>query len=110
MLPGPIQARLRSGTLATAGPCATLPDSSAASAGRPLPQSKEVLVNIDNELADRLDDLAEERAGNVHAEVVGHLNAAWEHLFDYQSGAACCDPLTKVARNTGSEGVHSTGR
>ncbi len=54
-------------------------------------------MNIDNELADRLDDLAEERAGNVHAEVVGHLNAAWEHLFDYQSGAACCDPLSRAA-------------
>ena len=41
---------------------------------------------ISTPLQDRLDDLADAKAGNVRAQVSEALDAAWEHLLDHAAG------------------------
>jgi len=53
-------------------------------------------------LQDRMEDLEEGRAGNVHAQVVTAMNAAWEYLDDYRIRECGAESMYRAAEQVQS--------
>jgi hypothetical protein len=53
-------------------------------------------------LQDRMEDLEEGRAGNVHAQVVTAMNAAWEYLHDDRTGECGAESLSRAGEQVQS--------